>query len=378
MRQLVAVLALLLVAAPPAQAQLGGLLNRAKKAAQEAVQRETPETTSSTPTRETVTRQATEAAQTAQETASSDGVLAPTGPMPISEMDYAPAIDTRAWYHQLSAMRSIRDPDNPTIADEYYASVRILFPVSDARYQAVITTATGEVVTWRDLKLEVDPRMPVTGHLSPEAGYADFERPFEEKAGAYRIAITANGHEIGAVDFEITVEASDDPFVTSSAVSIQGPWQSLGVLSWRDAEDDETFRLEFGAWVSPDLTSADFGRFTYGLYRDGERLTDDDQLFGTTKASEPGWGRWTKPFIVNRYPLHLKDLSDGDYEIRIAEEGRAPVRTFPFRIEGGVPVAHARSPLDYTPRADFLTPRTIESINSGNVFPVNYVWLEAE
>lgn len=381
MRQLVAVLALLL-AVPSAQAQIGGLLNRAKKAAQDAVQREAPErpATPSTSPQPAPAQQATAAVQQA---VADDAPLTPTGPMPTSPAGYAPGIDMLNWMRNLSAMSPSAAAGATQIVPRAFSETPIIFPVPEAAYQAVISTANGDPVTWQDLDVQVDRFLPAFGVLKLRNSPENRSRPpFNAGAGSYRAAITANGHEIGAVDFEVVVETSDDPFDSRSAVTMHGPWQTLGALVYQDDDDGSAANdaLQFYYWISPTLASAEQVRFQVAVFRGSERLTEKRGTEHSVFASTPGWRRADAQFFKERYALVLGDLSDGEYRIEIFEEGHDPVHVFRFRMEGGQPMPHTRSTLDYTPRADFLPPRrgTLGRNGSDMAGMENLIWLEAE
>ncbi|MEO0557677.1 MAG: hypothetical protein AAF170_05770 [Bacteroidota bacterium] len=380
MRQLVALLALLL-AVPPADAQIGGLLNRAKKAAQDAVQREAPERPAAPQTTQAPAPQ--QAAAVTPPVTTDDAPMSPTGPMPTSAAGYAPGIDMLNWMQKLARMRPAATAGATQIVPRAFSETPIIFPVPEVAYQVVISTASGDPVTWQDLDVQIDRYLPAFGVLTLRNSPENRNRPvFDAEAGAYRAAITANGHEIGGVDFEVTVTGSDDPFDSRSTITMSGPWQTLGALTY-DADDDGSAAqdaLRFHYWLSPSLASADGARLTAAIYRGTTRLNEKRGAEAIVRQSMPWWDAEDAQFYKDRGALVLGDLSDGEYRIEVAEEGRDPVHVFRFRMEGGQPVAHTRSTLDYTPRADFLTPRRGKlgrnSIDMAGM--ENLVWLEAD
>lgn len=361
--RVVLVLSLVLLASD-AHAQLGGLVNRARRAVQGTTQQaERPATTA--------------AEQTASQTAaavSSDEPLAPTGPMPVSPSGFAPGVDLLEWMEDLSPLRPGGD-ENAFRPLGFAASVPVIFPVADAAYQVVVRDAAGSPVTWQDLNYQALPELDAFGTLTLRNSPENRGRPlFVATPGEYRMAITANGHEIGAVDVEVKATTNDDPFDRRTTTTLVGPWTGLGVLAYDDDDDGSAANdaLQFHYWLSPEGASKDGARYKAVLYRGSTRLNEDRGAEAAVWMSSPWWKPEDAQFFKDRGPLTLGDLADGEYRIEVGEEGRAPVHVFRFRMEGGAPVAHPRSALDHTPRADFLTPRRWRG-------QMQYlVWLEAD
>ncbi len=374
-RSLLALIALLL-AAPAAQAQIGGILNRARKAAEDAVRRDPPAQPtppSASPAPQTATVE--QAAAAAQPTVSSDRPLMPTGPMPVSPAGYAPGVQMLDWLTDLAKMRPSATAGSTEIVPRAFSETEVIFPDPEAAYQVVLSNAAGEALTWQDLNLIVDRELPAFGLLKLRNSPENRGRPaFIAEAGSYRAAITANGHEIGGVDFEVVVEASDDPFDSRSTVTMRGPWTTLGALVYDDDDDGSAANdaLQFYYWISPTLASSDQVRLQAAIFQGSERLTETRGAEHSLFSNTPGWHTANAQFFKERYPIVLGDLADGDSRIEVFEEGLDPVHVFRFRMEGGVPASHSRSALDYTPRSDFLAPRR----NLGDVDTL--VWLEAD
>lgn len=370
MRTLLVATLSLLVFASDAHAQLGGLVGRARRAAQEAVQDRTPER--QTPPTQQAAPPAV--AETAPTNASSDEPIAPTGAMPVSPQGYAPGVDMVDWLEKLAFISGTGSAED-VVYNRRYSETRVVFPVPDARYQVVIRDAGGAVVTFQDLNLDIDRDLTAFGSLSPRNSPENRARPpFTLQPGTYRFAITAEGHEIGAVPVTVVEEGSDDPFDQRSSLYVTGPWKDLGVFKYDDEEDG----LEFTFWLSPAVASEDGARVVTHLYRGSTRLTDDRATTSLWESS-PGWTAFSKGLYKARGQLTLGDLSDGDYRIELAEEGRPAARTYSFRVQGGQIVPHGRSALDH-PRPDFLTPSRgrVDRGGSGMSAIERLVWIEAD
>ncbi len=373
MRTLVPLLALL-VLAPTADAQFGRVLDRAKRAAEEAVdgavngrQASEPEAQAPPTSTPASPRPTAEAAQavTAQSAAPADAPMPPTGPFPTTATGQRPAIDLHNWLHRVAYVHA--EQDGPTVEVRPFGS-QVLFPVEGVTYQNVLRRADGSVVIWEEVELETDPEFPAFGTLK---GARTYGLQVDLEAGAYRASVTANGHEIGALPFEIVqTTAGDGLYDTRSVFSVRGPWTDLAVLvldeglsrrEWADPMDSPV-SLRF--WLPPSLHGEQGGRHRATLYRGSTVLNDDDDR---ATFPSPGYGWWLRSVafsvpLGSGETLRERLTPDGDYRIEIAEEGRAPIRVYRFRVEGGTPVAHPRSALDTTPRADFLTPQSFSAM----------------
>ncbi|MEL6616579.1 MAG: hypothetical protein AAFQ43_12625, partial [Bacteroidota bacterium] len=261
-----------------------------------------------------------------------------------------------------------------TLYPRPFSETSVVFPAPEARYQVVVRDGSGAVVTFQDLDLQVDRTLSAFGVLKLRNSPENRGRPlFEATPGTYRFAITAEGHEIGAMPVEVAVEGSDDPFDSRSTTTIQGPWKDLGVFAY----DDETDGLEFTFWISSAVASRDGARMTVHLYRGSERLTDDRATLALWKE-RTGSTAHTKGLYNERGPLTLADLSNGNYRIEVGEEGASPARTYPFTISGGQIEPHSRSTLDH-PRPDFLTPSRGRGDRDRGVAAIErLVWVEAQ
>jgi hypothetical protein len=207
---LVLLVAVLLV--PPADAQ-GRLLDRAKRAVERAVSdrdREV-ETPPAVATPQAPPTEAAPAAVPAPAAAPASDPMPPTGPMPTTAAGIAPAMD---WLHWARTLSDVRVEQEEPAVRVFPLSDQILFPVEGVTYQRVLRHADSRLVDWEEVELIVHPTLPAFGTLISD-------RPFGLEAhlepGHYRAVVTANGHEIGALPFEVFRLTSGDGLYDSRA-----------------------------------------------------------------------------------------------------------------------------------------------------------------
>jgi hypothetical protein len=376
---LVLLVAVLLV--PPADAQ-GRLLDRAKRAVERAVSdrdREV-ETPPAVATPQAPPTEAAPAAVPAPAAAPASDPMPPTGPMPTTAAGIAPAMD---WLHWARTLSDVRVEQEEPAVRVFPLSDQILFPVEGVTYQRVLRHADSRLVDWEEVELIVHPTLPAFGTLISD-------RPFGLEAhlepGHYRAVVTANGHEIGALPFEVFRLTSGDGLYDSRATfGARGPWNDLGVLNLKDRD------VEFRFWL-PGSThdEPEGGRLLARLYKGSTVLNEEDgaRVYVSTPVY-PWRDRWvtfsSPPGPMRSTPM-IDRLTDGEYRIEVAEKDQRPIRVYRFRVSGGEVVPHTRSALDHTPRADFLTPR---SVNTRDISPTtigprdgrgagHIVWVEAD
>jgi hypothetical protein len=331
----------LVVSALPAQAQLGGLINRARQAARDATQSTTQATQAASQT-------ATQASQTA----------AAVGPLRPGPTGYLPAVNMLALLNQQVMVR-----DGELVVP---LSVGLVFPVP-ATYSVVFLDAEGNELggsVYRDPTIDADGVFGTTGTAREWARVP-------ARSGAYSLVVRANGTVIGAVPITVQATASTDPFRPGSTVVMDGPWRTLGAVRFDENQREDLF---FHLWARNDEMGGGDGQFEVALYRGAERIGLDASR--TRTVAHPG--QWFPSVIQfntldGRRILTRADLPDGAYEVRVSAAGRH-VKTYPFTMAGGKPAAHPRSALDYEPRGDFLTP----SVPTDRGGPRDIAWVEAQ
>lgn len=335
-------LALTAALAAPADAQIRSLQDRARRLASDAVER---------------VRSAEPATATSAETSASDN--APTDPNQL-----LPAIDL---YDLLWATFY----DNTGMFSTASVPLTAVFP-ADGDYDLAILHPDGRLVASSELTIQRSTTTPAFGILQSHGRFS-----YEPAPGDYQLAVRLDGAPIGAVPFTLRRTESDDPFDPVATWSVEGPWRTTGIL-WAPT-DDADGKVTLTYWLSADEFTADRTRVREVLYRNGERVSAHESEH-TMFASFAGWT--VKQQQINgdnggrRGTLDRSDFVDGDYRIEVGEEGAAPVRVFRFSVSGGQFVPHERSALDYTPRADFLTPRSLRRMGNSELrTPVDQVWM---
>ena len=320
-----ALLTVVLVAsAPEADAQLGGLVDRARRA---------------------VTGQGGESAPRP-----SDG--------PAPAFDFGTLLDTQFW------------PAQGSFHFGSPADYFLLFPPSDydqyetdGRY--VVRNEAGRVVGTSEMRgagptgtpniVEVDTQSP----------------PFSfEGAGAYTLDVEFEGQTIAQLPFTATIDGGDDPFDTRTAMRLDGPWRTHAYF--QHEIDRPEYIMTFNAWMRRDEPGGDEATVV-SIRRDGQEVAYGS---GYPNGSGESWVRVEyrlrsaegrdgtfRGIRVNTPNWTAQDVTPGAYEIVILTEGDGVVRTFTAQgAENGF-VPHDRSDVAIESRPLFLTPRRMTGQN---------------
>jgi hypothetical protein len=310
--------------------------------------------------------------------------MPPTGPFPTGAGGHQTGIDVLTLWDDVG---SAREEPGPATYLPKPSEVIVVFPMAGAAYQAVVTDASGAVVEWTDLAYDAHNEMSAFGVVGTDPGRLDLEG--EVGPGAYRLALTANGHEIGGVDFVVRTVGGDDPFDPRPTVIKEVADRQIAALSYTVDPDEGsggTAALHVHFWRPPAAPGSDGTEYTVSLKRGSETIDD-----GTVRMrlAYPALHAFRfRPDIIENgarrgsRDLRPEDLADGEYRVEVAEEGRPPIVVYRFRIEDGEPVAHPRSALD-TPRRDFLLPMSSPASVAGDRWatrfaPAHRVWLESD
>ncbi|MGB3544371.1 hypothetical protein [Rubrivirga sp.] len=242
-----------------------------------------------------------------------------------------------------------------------------LFP-TDGDYQLAVLDAAGTAVaTMRYVPRPYDGQVAFA-ELEPRRDLVYTSSP---EPGAYRLAVVLDGDVVGAVPFTLSAQTDDDPFAPSTTWQVEGPWRTTALLSVPSDDPDGDVTVWY--WLDPADAGGESVRFREVLTRDGlevEGAGTDGMLFASFEA----------PFERSqRLGIDRGDLEDGDYDLEVVTADGRTLRSFGFRVEGGVPVAHSRSALD-TPRDRFLTPRAHRRSDQSGGWngTVDRVWMTSE
>lgn len=330
-------LALLLVAsAPPADAQLGRIVDRARDA---------------------VSGAAPPAAR-------------PTGPAPA--FDLAPLLDTTF------------DPDRSEFRFAEPHDYVVLFAPADydggeVSGSYVVRSADGQVV--------IEKRMwggSVTGVPSIVTVQAGGGSGVLDASGAYTFEVVFEGETVAAIPFTAEVSGGDDPFDPRPVTQLDGPWRTHGFFEHELEEADG--EMTFSTWIRRDEPEGQ-GATEVSVRREGREVA-----FGAGSAggSYNGWVRVSYRLLTaasrdrdgrfarhanDTHPWTIGDVTPGPYEVVLSTES-GPVRTFAIEGAAGAFVAHPRSDVLIQPRSQFLTPRRM----SGQMYrtPMQVWWVGPE
>lgn len=312
---------LLLVAAPPADAQIGRLLDRAREAASGA----------------------RDQAQTAVQRTTR------TGPAPA--LDFGSLLDT-VFIPGRSEFR-LGEP----------RGYSLLFPNEgfdandiDGRYQ--LRDAGGSVAWRSDIR-----GAETTGSDAVVLLRGGGATATVASAGSYTLEVVYDGETVGALPFTATVQASGDPFAPGSATRVDGPWRTHGYFQHEVERPDEA--LVFHTWLRRDEPEAQHVS-EVSIRRGGREVAWGT---GSANGTTDGWvraeyrlytpdGRDTE-FArrrANAVGWTVQDVTPGAYEI-VLSSADGPFRTLSVQGADGAFVPHARSALDTSPRTHYLTPR---------------------
>ncbi|WP_412063568.1 hypothetical protein [Rubrivirga sp. IMCC45206] len=317
--------------APTADAQLGRLLNRATETVSNAGDRATEAAADRPPAR-------------------ADGAPAPA-------IDYASLLATRFF---------------PAQGTFDLGDVFLVFPPSPEGDRALflVRDAAGEVVSRQALAWTPSS----TGDafvLLQSRGIGDRERPVQ--AGRHTLDVEVTGDLVGSVPFTVTESSNGDPFNPVTTLTLDGPWRTHAYFSHETDRPD--YILEFKTWIRPDemlpADGVDYEPVEVSIRRDGREIAwGFDTVYATNYAEwhavsfqlftpdsrDQRSGRFADrgPRVTN---WTIQDVTPGPYEVVISTEDGTALRTFTIEGGRGAFVPHARSAIDYEPRAHFLTTR---------------------
>jgi|GEM_PF-5091329 len=331
-----AILALTLLLAAPANAQIGRLIDRARQTATDAVR--------AAPTQATGAARTTAAG--AAERATAGVVLAGT---PI-EQPHAPAAN---W---LTMLGSRFYEQRGEIG---FDRVAMLFPRS--------TEPQGTFEVRRADGTLVGSQAIGTATLSSDRVFADLgtrSRPTYSGPttdGAYTYDLVVDGQLIGRIPFTVRTLAPADAFSGGTRYRrVDGPWRTLGYLA-HQVDPDRRPDLIATVWLSPAELGGRTTRVVAELRRGGTLVATsrETDVFPTEDWS-PRDLNLIKPTSTASatHTFTLRDMEAGAYTLTVRAVGGAALRTFPLTgLAGGI-APHPRSALDHQPRHDFLTPRS--------------------
>ena len=181
-------------------------------------------------------------------------------------------------------------------------------------------------------------------------------------AGSYVLEAEVDGATVASIPFTATVEGTGDPFAPTPSTRLEGPWRTHGYFIHRLDQPEGV--MEFHTWIRRDEPA---GQQTseVSIRRDGREIAWGR---GSANGSNQAWlrveyhlylpeGRDRFGVVGARAPnWTVQDVTPGTYEIVLSTQD-GPFRTMTVEGGAGAFVPHARSAVDYEPRAQYLTPR---------------------
>ncbi len=202
-----------------------------------------------------------------------------------------------------------------------------------------------------------------------------------QDGGSYALDLVLEGEAVGSILFTVSVSDSGDPFDPKTIFSVDGPWRTHAYFQHEAERPD--YIMHFNAWVAADDMATN-SPSEVSIRRDGQEVA-----WGAAFVDlRHGWGRaeyrlFTPESRHDTFGRHkanpasftIQDVTPGTYEIILSSADGA-FRTFTVEAGQGTFPAHARSDVNYTPRADFLTPRRMGGSNLNK--PLSVYWVVSE
>jgi len=367
MRRLAIALLLCALAAPPADAQLGRLIDRAREAVERPPEPPPPPGRPVAPP--------TAPAGPADVASEPPRDCPPGQPLPGADMT---RLLEGVWQYPLVGQIAVQDVQF------------VLFPCASGDVQGRIVLRDGSGALreeWPITDSHPMPKMQVLEYLEV-TGRAQMD-PLEP--GEYALVMEIGGHVAGRVPLSVREWESGDPFNPDPVFAFDGPWRTLAYFSVRADEmggvSDEP--AEFTFWIDPYDAGGGDAQIRVELVRHGEVVGCEAKGAGDGPQAYPG------RFVIRTTRFRKRaDCEDdtpnlpwwradgwapGTVVRVVAEADGRVLQTYPVLVgEDGRLAAHPRSALDYEPRADFLTPRTMTGSGGSISFVDHVFWVEAE
>lgn len=197
--------------------------------------------------------------------------------------------------------------------------------------------------------------------------------------GDYTLSVAIDDKTLTSVPFSLQLQASGDPFdpkttaVTDSALM---HWAQLRVLDPKSsgANVEVLFWLRGDEFDVPAKESIEVF-----IENQGQKVYRVGALPGGAMPKGGDWAKFTKSVQYRKEQgsglVKLSEFTkrDGDYRI-VLRHGVKALKAYPFVIEGGKVVAHARSAFGHQPGTRFLLPRVVGGRESGQF--VDVTWIE--
>lgn len=197
-------------------------------------------------------------------------------------------------------------------------------------------------------------------------------------AGDFVLTIYVNGTAVTALPFTLTRTESGDAFHPQPTFAREGPWRTLGYLTYSaDAPADQDPLVDFTAWSSTAEIGGGVSRASATLHV--LRGRDEIAVSPVRVISTADWqGVRFEPKKSRNERLRRSDLTNGSYTLVMRAEGR-DIKSWTFRVVGGAIEPIGRGRLEHSPTTEMLLPRRVPAMsNTGpNTDEEHVFWLEA-
>ncbi len=262
--------------------------------------------------------------------------------------NYQPAMD----YHSMMNIRFYEQTGGFLIE-----TLPIFFPPQDMNSVAFeIIDASGKSKLKSDVYVSKWQQFPIVDGIRPKGSAGNIKLG---QAGSYVLRVTVAGKEITRIPFKMAAQNSGDPFNPKSTFTRQGPWSKLGFISANPERPDDA--IAFNWWANTnEMPGGKGGKMTAHILKSGKEIAESRGFF----VSKINWQSCSKSFrqsgtnFRNFFTLANLMANDGSYEI-VLKAGDKIIRTYTLTVSGGTVQHHPRSAMDYTPHADYITPKVI-------------------
>lgn len=241
--------------------------------------------------------------------------------------------------------------------------VQVVFPPSGNPGGTLsINKADGTEVATVPLRLVPFGNFPAFANLVPDGNPGGIRL---NQAGDFVMTIKVGNEVVTRLPFSLKLEQGNDPFNPQQRFVRDGPWRDLGFISV--AMDDLTPNINFNFWLSVRELRAGMSNPRVNVH-----LLLGTQEIGITRSpvvpSYIDWQFFTKELVTpsglapgSPHYLTMADLKkDGDYTIALKANGQT-IKSYRFQVRGGQIQRPEQSRLDYEPRANFISPRYIDT-----------------
>ena len=243
--------------------------------------------------------------------------------------------------------------------------LQIVFPSPTSDHATLtISKDSGEEVASVPLHLQSYLKFPIFGTF-----VADSSEPVRiGKSGDFVLTIKAGEEVITRLPFSIIAETGDDAYAPPKGFLRDGPWRDFAYLSLPAYGDNGDLR--FNWWMSLRELPADITKPAVRIrlmqgYKEVARSTDVHVL------TELDWQFFASELVKtkgrNKGPLTMGELGarDASY-LLIVEANNIPIKSYRLEVRNGHLQRADQSRIGFEPHADFISPRFIETSDSGS------------